>query len=99
MPEGYAARNLTVRIKRNRCNTGPIANIQRALWFGDADYAMPKTSDDLIAPNYVERLMGVLLAHHDCAMCHSDALMSPARTTSSTAIRPNTDSRKSVAIR
>jgi hypothetical protein len=63
--EGYAARNLTVHIKRNRCNTGPIANIQRALWFGDADYAMPNTSDDLIATNYVERLMGVLLAHHD----------------------------------
>lgn len=71
----HAARHPTLRIKRNRSNTGPIANIQRALWFGDADYVMPKTSDDLIAPNYVERLMGVLLAHPDCAMCHAGGLV------------------------
>jgi hypothetical protein len=71
----YAARHATVRIKWNRCNTGPIANIQRALWFGDADYVMPKTSDDLIAPDYIERLMQVLLAHPDCAMCHAAGLV------------------------
>ena len=73
--EDYAARHPEVRIKRNRCNTGPIANIQRAFWFGDADYVMPKTSDDLIAPDYIERLMGVLAEHPDCAMCHAGALV------------------------
>ncbi len=73
--EDYAARHPKVRIKRNRCNTGPIANIQRAFWFGDADYVMPKTSDDLIAPDYIERLMGVLAEHPDCAMCHAGALV------------------------
>ena len=73
--EGYAARYPSIHIHRNRCNAGPIANIQRALWFGDADYVMPKTSDDLIAADYVERLMQVLLAHPDCAMCHAAGLV------------------------
>ncbi len=69
--EEYAARHPAVRIHRNRCNAGPIANIQRAFWSGDADFVMPKTSDDLIAPDYVERLMEVLLAHSGTAMCHA----------------------------
>jgi glycosyltransferase involved in cell wall biosynthesis len=73
--EDYATRYSTVRIHRNRCNTGPVANIQRAFWFGDADYVMPKTGDDLIAPNYVEKLMSVLLAHPECAMCHAGGLV------------------------
>ncbi len=73
--QDYAARYPAIRIKRNRCNAGPIANIQRALWFGDADYVMPKTGDDLIAPDYIERLMGVLLEYQDCAMCHAAGLV------------------------
>jgi glycosyltransferase involved in cell wall biosynthesis len=73
--EAYAARHTNVRIKRNRCNVGPIANIQRAFWFGDADYVMPKTGDDLIAPDYIERLMEVLLVHPRCAMCHAGGLV------------------------
>jgi glycosyltransferase involved in cell wall biosynthesis len=73
--QDYATRHPAIRIKRNRCNVGPVANIQRALWFGDADYIMPKTGDDLIAPDYIERLMGVLLAHPACAMCHAAGLV------------------------
>ncbi len=73
--EDYAARHPKVGIKRNRCNTGPIANIQRAFWFGDSDYVMPKTSDDLIAPDYIEQLMDVLAEHPDCAMCHAGGLV------------------------
>jgi glycosyltransferase involved in cell wall biosynthesis len=73
--QDYAERCPGIRIKRNRCNAGPIANIQRAFWSGDADYVMPKTSDDLIAPDFIERLMGVLLAFPDCAMCHAAGLV------------------------
>jgi hypothetical protein len=69
--ERFADDHPAIRIKRNRCNTGPIANLQRAFWLGDADFVMPKTGDDLIAPNYVERLMGMLLEHPACAMCHA----------------------------
>jgi hypothetical protein len=73
--QDYAERHPGIRIRRNRCNVGPIANIQRAFWAGDADFVMPKTGDDLIAPNFIERLMGVLLAFPDCAMCHAAGLV------------------------
>ena len=73
--QDYAERYPGIRIRRNRCNVGPVANIQRAFWGGDADFVMPKTGDDLIAPDFIERLMAVLLAFPDCAMCHADGLV------------------------
>jgi glycosyltransferase involved in cell wall biosynthesis len=73
--EGYAAEHASIRVKRNRCNGGAIANFQRAFWFGDADYVMPKSGDDLIAPDFIERLMEVLLAHPNCAMAHAAGLI------------------------
>lgn len=71
----YAAAHPAIHIKNNRCDTGAIANLQRAFWSGDADYVMAKTGDDLIAPDYIERLMAVLLAHPACAMCHAAGLV------------------------
>ncbi len=71
----YAARHPAIRIKRNRCNGGAIASFQRAFWFGDADYVMPKSGDDVVAPDFVERLMGVLLEHPKCAMAHAAGLV------------------------
>jgi glycosyltransferase involved in cell wall biosynthesis len=68
--DDYAARYPAIRVKRNRCNGGAIANFQRAFWIGDADYVMPKSGDDLIAPDFIERMMDVLLAHPGCAMAH-----------------------------
>jgi hypothetical protein len=73
--QDYAAKHPMIRIKRNRCNGGAIANFQRAFWFGDADYVMPKSGDDLIAPDFTERLMEVLLVHPDCAMAHAAGLV------------------------
>ncbi len=73
--QNYAASHPAIGIRRNRCNTGDGINIQRAFWFGDADYVMLKTGDDLIAPDYIEQLMGVLLAHPGCAMCHAAGLV------------------------
>ena len=73
--ENYAAAHPTIRIKRNRHNVGLVANVQRAFWFGDADFVMPKTSDDLISPEYIERLMAVLMAFPDCVMCHAAGLV------------------------
>ena len=73
--QSYAAKHATIRIKRNRCNVGATANLQRAFWYGDADYVMPKTGDDLIAPDYVARLMEMLLTHPGCAMCHAAGLV------------------------
>jgi hypothetical protein len=73
--QGYARRYPMIRVKRNRCNGGAIANFQRAFWLGDADYVMPKSGDDLIAPNFIERMMDVLLAHPDCAMAHAGGVV------------------------
>jgi hypothetical protein len=71
----YAAQYPRIRYKRNRCNGGAIANFQRAFWFGDADFVMPKSGDDMIAPDFIESLMGVLEANPDTAMCHAAGLV------------------------
>ncbi len=41
--QNYAADHPAIGVRRNRCNTGDGINIQRAFWFGDADYVMLKT--------------------------------------------------------
>ncbi|MDE2008304.1 MAG: glycosyltransferase family 2 protein [Rhodospirillales bacterium] len=71
----YAARDPAIRLHRIRRNSGAVAAFQRGFWFGDADFLLPKSADDVIAPDFVERCMAVLLAHPDCAMCHGGALI------------------------
>jgi glycosyltransferase involved in cell wall biosynthesis len=71
----YAAAHSNIRLKHNRCNGGAIANFQRAFWFGDADFVMPKSGDDMLAPDFIERVMAVLLAHPGAAMCHAGGLV------------------------
>ncbi len=71
---GYA-RESRVRIRRNRANVGPVLNCQRAFWEGDADFVMPKTADDLLAPEFIERVMGVLMESPECVMCHAGGLV------------------------
>lgn len=71
----YAARDPRIRVVRNRGNGGAIANFQRAFWYGDADFVLPKSGDDLIAPEFVERVMSVLLSEPDCAMCHAAGII------------------------
>lgn len=71
----YARQVGWIRVKHNRANVGAVANCQRAFWYGDADFVMPKTADDLIAPDFVERLMAVLLGRPDCVMCHAGGLI------------------------
>ncbi len=70
----YAARNPKIRVKHNRSNAGAVGAFQRGFWFGDADFVMLKSADDLIAPEFIERLMAVLLAHQHCAMAHAGGL-------------------------
>ena len=69
-----AAGDDRIQIKRNRCNVGAVGAFQRGLWFGDADYVMLKSADDLIAPEFVARLMAVLQAYPDCVMAHAAGL-------------------------
>ena len=71
----YAARVPSIRIKRNRRNGGAVAAFQHAFRAGDSDFVMPKSGDDLIAPDFIARLMDVLLAHPETAMCHAAGLV------------------------
>jgi hypothetical protein len=65
----------SLKLHRARANGGSVVNCQRAFMLGDADFVLPKTADDLIAPDFVEKTMGVLLAHPACAMCHAGGLV------------------------
>ena len=71
----YADRVNWIRVRKNHANTGAVANCQRAFWHGDADFVMPKTADDLLAPDFVARLMAVLLEHPGTALCHAAGLV------------------------
>jgi len=65
----------SLHLYRARVNGGSVVNCQRAFTLGDADFLMPKTADDLIAPDFIEKAMRVLLSHPDCAMCHAGGLV------------------------
>jgi len=71
----YAAHVPGIRLRRLSCNGGAVASFQRAFWSGDSDFVMPKSGDDLIAPDFVEKTMEVLLAHPAAAMCHAAGLV------------------------
>jgi glycosyltransferase involved in cell wall biosynthesis len=71
----YADRASWIRVRKNHANTGPVANCQRAFGHGDADFVMPKTADDLLAPDFVAQVMAVLLEHPSTAMCHAGGLV------------------------
>ena len=36
---------------------------------------MPRTADDLIAPDFISEIMAVMRDHPDCAMCHAAGLV------------------------
>ncbi len=65
----------SLRLHRARANGGSVVNCQRAFMLGDADFVLPKTADDLIAPDFVAKTMDVLLRHPDCGMCHAGGLV------------------------
>ena len=71
----YAEQDARVSVKRNRCNGGAVANFQRAFWLGNADFVMPKSGDDVLAPTFIAELMELLLTNPDCAMCHAAGLI------------------------
>ena len=71
----YADRYPAIRLVRVRSNGGAIAAFQRGFWFGDADYVLPKSADDLIGPEFIEACVTELLAYPDCAMCHAAGLV------------------------
>lgn len=64
-----------VRLHRNRINVGPVLNCQRAFWHGQSDFVLPKTGDDLLAPDFIAEVMDTLLHHPQTVMCHAAGLI------------------------
>ncbi len=64
-----------IHLIRNRINVGPVLNCQRAFWHGASDFVMPKTGDDLLAPDFIAEVMETLLHHPETAMCHAAGLV------------------------
>ena len=71
----YCAAEPRMRLHAARQNAGAVANLQRALTAGDADFVLPKTADDVLAPGFIARVMAVMLAEPHCAMCHAGGLV------------------------
>ncbi|MGH7121249.1 MAG: glycosyltransferase family 2 protein [Acetobacteraceae bacterium] len=71
----YVAQFPAMRLRRASSNGGAVAAFQRAFWTGDADFVMPKSGDDVIAPDFIAKTMAVLLEYPRCAMCHAAGLV------------------------
>ena len=71
----YAAQFPAMRLRRASCNGGAVAAFQRAFWSGEAEFVMPKSGDDVLAPDFIEKTMAILLEHPECAMCHAAGLV------------------------
>ena len=71
----YMRSDPRIRLRRARADLGLAANCARAFAEGEADFVMPKTADDLLAPEFIARVMDVMLAHPDCAMCHAGGIV------------------------
>ena len=71
----YMAEVAWIRLLRGRADIGLTGNCARAFGHGTADFVLPKTADDLLAPDFVARIMAVLLAHPGCAMCHAGGVV------------------------
>jgi hypothetical protein len=67
----YAERDGRIRVLRRRSRIGPVASFQHALQQGDADFVLPQTTGNVIAPDFLAKTMRVMLAEPDCAMCHA----------------------------
>lgn len=71
----YVAQFPAMQLRLASCNGGAVAAFQRAFWTGEADFVMPKSGDDVIAPDFIEKAMAVLLEYPQCAMCHAAGLV------------------------
>lgn len=68
-----AKKDKRIHIYRNGINTGMVPNYQRAFWWGDSDFIMLKSADDLIDPPYLEKLMERALDNPALAQCSTFA--------------------------
>jgi len=73
--EAYAAREPSLRAVRNQANLGVIGNINKALDLCAGRYAMGMASDDRLHPRFLEKSLGMLLAHPEAGLCSTMSRM------------------------
>lgn len=71
----YARHHANVRFRDSRENSGAVAAFQLAFSLGRSAFVLPKSADDLLAPDFIEKTMDVLLSRSDCVMCHAAGLV------------------------
>lgn len=68
----WVERDRRIVLKRFRANQGIVPGFRAAFLHGDAEFVMPKSGDDLLAPTFIEEIMAVL-EDPAVAMCHAGA--------------------------
>jgi glycosyltransferase involved in cell wall biosynthesis len=68
---GFANRDVRVRYFRNERNLGPAGNHNRCVERSRGKYFRWHAHDDLLAPTYLERVLGVMETDLTVANCHS----------------------------
>ncbi|MDC8786920.1 glycosyltransferase family 2 protein [Roseateles koreensis] len=72
--ETIAKRDARVKLFRNETNIGPVKNWLACANYATAPYAKLLFSDDLIAPNFVERTLPALI-NPECGLVYSYAVV------------------------
>lgn len=71
----YGATNYNFRVIGQDRRLGWVGNCNYLLGQADSDYALFAPHDDILAPNYLEKLCQVLDARPEVVLCYSDMLM------------------------
>jgi glycosyltransferase involved in cell wall biosynthesis len=73
--EKYAAEDRRIKLFRNRSNLGPVKNWQRGIHEARGEYAKILWSDDLIAPEFINKCLNLFDSHDDLAFVFSGVVL------------------------
>jgi len=76
--EAYALKDTRLRVLRNSCNLGVVANLNRALSSGSGAFVMPASANDWIEPTFLEGCMAIHEREPGTALVYVDAEMRDA---------------------
>lgn len=72
--KSFAATDHRIRLYQNSENIGPVLNWIRCVEYATAPFAKILFSDDLMAPNYLERTLPYMLSP-ECALVYTQAII------------------------
>ena len=71
----YAARNSRIHYHRNDVNSGAVSNFNQAFRLSPGEYFMWAAADDLWAPTYISRCLGVLRSDPNIVLAYPLAIL------------------------